>query len=84
MKVLGSRIWVEGQEEQEVSASGIIMTDGKSKKNPTRGKVAYQGSKVEEQLEGNEVVFGNKYTRVEHEDKTYLEMDIENVLAVIG
>ena len=93
IRPLHDRILVERLEEQETVRGGIIIPDS-AKEKPQEGKVLAVGAgKVDEDGKrhpldvkvGDRILFG-KYSgsEVKVDDKDYLIMREEDVLAVIG
>ncbi|WP_181350525.1 co-chaperone GroES [Thalassobacillus sp. CUG 92003] len=92
LKPLGDRIVIEIVEQEEKTASGIVLPDS-AKEKPQEGKVVAVGSgrvtdngeKVAlEVSEGNHVVF-SKFagTEVKYEGSDYLIVRESDILAVI-
>ncbi|MDR1614252.1 MAG: co-chaperone GroES [Campylobacteraceae bacterium] len=83
---LGQRILVERVEEQTTTASGIIIPDN-AKEKPLHGKVQAVSDEVKEKKlvgVGDTVVFA-KYSgsEITLDKKTYLVMNIEDVLGIL-
>ncbi|MFL1706159.1 co-chaperone GroES [Campylobacter sp. MOP7] len=80
---LGKRILVERLEDVKTTATGIIIPDN-AKEKPLSGKVLAVSSEVENVKAGDDVVFG-KYagTEITLEGKTYLVLNLDDVLGVI-
>jgi len=80
---LGKRVLVERLEDVKTTASGIIIPDN-AKEKPLSGKVLAVSSEVEGVSVGDSVVFA-KYggTEVVLEGKTYLVLNIDDVLGVL-
>ncbi|QKG29554.1 co-chaperone GroES [Campylobacter sp. RM16187] len=80
---LGKRVLVERLEDVKTTATGIIIPDN-AKEKPLSGKVLAVGSEVECIKAGDDVVFG-KYagTEITLEGKTYLVLNLDDVLGVI-
>ena len=83
LKPFVNRVIITKSEEEKKTASGIYIPDTATEK-PLTGVVNAVGSKVTELKEGDKVVFG-KYsgTEVKVEEKSYLIMKEEEVLAVL-
>ncbi|MEO1938380.1 MAG: co-chaperone GroES [Sulfurimonas sp.] len=83
-KPLGDRVLVERMEEENTTASGIIIPDN-AKEKPSRAKVLAVGSEVEDVKVDDVVVFG-KYagTDLVLEGKDYLVLDTSDILGVIA
>lgn len=80
---LGKRVLVERLEDVKTTASGIIIPDN-AKEKPLSGKVLAVSSEVEGVSVGDSVVFA-KYggTEVVLDGKTYLVLNIDDVLGVL-
>ena len=93
LKPLGDRLIVRAIEEEETTASGIVLPDT-AKEKPQKGKVLAVGDgKVNEDTgkrtpldvaEGDEVLY-SKYggTEVKYSGEEYLVLSARDVLAVI-
>lgn len=93
IKPLGDRVVIELVEQEEKTASGIVLPDS-AKEKPQEGKVIAVGSgrlndkgeRVALEVEvGNQVIF-SKYagTEVQYDDKEYLILREDDILAIIG
>ncbi|PYZ96361.1 co-chaperone GroES [Alteribacter lacisalsi] len=93
LKPLGDRIVIELVEQEEKTASGIVLPDS-AKEKPQEGKVVAvgagrvtdQGERIAlEVAEGDSVIF-SKYsgTEVKYGGKEYLVLRESDVLAVIN
>ncbi|MGC8878530.1 MAG: co-chaperone GroES [Anaerolineae bacterium] len=93
LRPLGDRVWIEPIEQEETTASGIILPET-AKEKPQEGKVLAVGpglrnDKGERQpldvKVGDRVLFA-KYagTEIKHEGKKYLIMRESDVLAIVG
>ncbi|QDI92543.1 co-chaperone GroES [Salicibibacter halophilus] len=93
LKPLGDRIVIEIVEQEEQTASGIVLPDS-AKEKPQEGKVVAVGSgRVTENgervalevNEGDAIIF-SKYagTEVKYNEKEYLILRESDVLAVVG
>lgn len=92
IKPLGDRVVIELVEQEEKTASGIVLPDS-AKEKPQEGKVIAVGSgKVEngekialEVSEGDRIIF-SKFagTEVKYEGTEYLILRENDILAVIG
>lgn len=80
---LGNRVLLERQEEATKTASGIIIPDN-AKEKPSQGSVVAISDEVENIKVGDSVVFG-KYsgTELTLEAKTYLVIEIDDILGII-
>ena len=80
---LGKRVLVERVEETKTTASGIIIPDN-AKEKPLSGERKAVGAEVEGVKVGDKVVFA-KYggTEINLDDKTYLVLNIDDVLGVL-
>lgn len=93
LKPLGDRIVIELVEQEEKTASGIVLPDS-AKEKPQEGKViavgkgrvTENGETVRPELsEGDKIVF-SKYagSEVKFEGKEYMILRESDVLAIIG
>jgi len=92
IKPLGDRVVIEPVDQEETTASGIVLPDS-AKEKPQEGKVVAVGAgKVEngervalEVSEGDHIIF-SKYagTEVEYKGKEYLILREDDILAVVG
>lgn len=93
IKPLGDRVIIELVEQEETTASGIVLPDSAQEK-PQEGKVVAVGSgRVSdngeklalEVAEGNRIIFA-KYagTEVEYKGTEYLILREDDILAIIG
>lgn len=93
LKPLGDRIVIELVEQEEKTASGIVLPDS-AKEKPQEGKVVAVGkgrvtengeTVTPELKEGDKIVF-SKYagSEVKFEGKEYMILRESDVLAVIG
>lgn len=80
---LGKRILVERLEDVKTTATGIIIPDN-AKEKPLSGKVLAVSAEVECVKVADQVVFA-KYggTEINLEGKTYLVLNLDDVLGVI-
>ncbi|MDL0089136.1 co-chaperone GroES [Campylobacter gastrosuis] len=80
---LGKRVLVERLEDVKTTATGIIIPDN-AKEKPLSGKVLAVSSEVEGVKVGDSVVFA-KYggTEITLEGKTFLVLNIDDVLGVL-
>lgn len=85
-KPLGQRVLVERVEEQTTTASGIIIPDN-AKEKPLHGTVIAISDEIKEKKLVNEkdVVIFAKYsgTEITIDNKTYLVMNIDDVLGIL-
>ena len=87
IKPLADRVLIRPADQEEKTASGIIIPDS-AKEKPLRGEViaAGGGTKDEEMvLKAGDIVLYGKYagTEVEHEGEKYLIMRQSDVLATL-
>jgi len=90
---LGGNILVEPVAEESKTAAGIVLPDTVDKEKPQKGKVialgtgklTSDGKKIEFNVKVGDVVVFKKYSpdEIEIEDKDYLIMSEEDILAVI-
>ena len=92
LRPLGDRVWVEPIEQEEMTASGIILPET-AKEKPQEGKVLAAGPGVRDDKGerqpldvkvGDRVLFA-KYagTEIKHEGTKYLIMRESDVLAFV-
>lgn len=85
-KPLGKRVLVERVEEQTTTSSGIIIPDN-AKEKPLHGTVVAVSDEIKEKKEVavNDVVIFAKYSgsEITIDDKTYLVMNIDDVLGIL-
>ena len=92
LKPLGDRVIIELVEQEETTASGIVLPDS-AKEKPQEGHVVAVGNgKVTDKGErialdvaaGDRVIF-SKYagTEIKHEDKEYLILRQDDILAIV-
>jgi chaperonin GroES len=93
LRPLGDRVWIEPIEQEETTASGIILPET-AKEKPQEGRVLAAGpglrnEKGERQpldvKKGDRVLFA-KYagTEIKQEGKKYLIMRESDILAIVG
>ncbi|MDD3646924.1 MAG: co-chaperone GroES [Candidatus Dojkabacteria bacterium] len=90
---LGANILVEPVSEESKTASGIVLPDTVDKEKPQKGKVVAlgtgkvtdDGKKVPFNVKIGDIVIFKKYSpdEMEIEDKEYLIMTEEDILAVL-
>lgn len=93
LKPLGDRVVIEFVEQEEKTASGIVLPDS-AKEKPQEGKVVAvgtgrvteNGERVAPEIsEGQRIIFAKfAGTEVKFEGKEYLILRESDVLAVIG
>lgn len=84
IKPLGDRVLVELVEQEEKTASGIVLPDS-AKEKPQEGKVVAVGKDVEDEIKVDDRVIYSKYagTEIKYDGKEYLILSKVDVLAVI-
>ena len=91
IKPLGDRVVIEVVEQEETTASGIVLPES-AKEKPQEGKVIAVGSgkiidgkKVDLEVKENDRIIFSKFagTEVKYEDKEYLILRENDILAVI-
>lgn len=92
LKPLGNRVIIERKEQEQTTKSGIVLTDSAKEKSNEgivvavgTGRVLDNGEKVVPEVkEGDRVVF-QEYagSEVKRGDKTYLILNVEDLLAII-
>lgn len=93
LKPLGDRVIIEVVEQEEKTASGIVLPDS-AKEKPQEGKVVAVGSgrvtengeKVALEVKEGETVIYSKFagTEVKYEGKEYLILRENDILAIVG
>ena len=93
IKPIGGNILVEPVSDEKVTSTGIVLPDTVSKEKPQRGKVIALGTGKLDQngkmipfnVKVGDIVMFKKYSpdELEIEDKEYLIMDENAILAVI-
>lgn len=93
LKPLGDRVVIEVIEQEETTASGIVLPDS-AKEKPQEGKVVAVGSgrvtdngeKVALEVSENDHIIFSKFagTDVKYEGKEYLILRENDILAVLG
>lgn len=93
LKPLGDRVVIELVEQEEQTASGIVLPDS-AKEKPQEGKVVAvgtgrvteNGEKVAPEVSEGDAIIFSKYagTEVKHGDNEYLILRESDILAVIG
>jgi chaperonin GroES len=85
-KPLGQRVLVERVEEQTKTASGIIIPDN-AKEKPLHGTIIAVSDEIKEKklVQEKDVVVFAKYSgsEITIDDKTYLVMNIDDVLGIL-
>jgi chaperonin GroES len=82
---LGNRVLIEREEEQNKTATGIIIPDT-AKEKPLKGKVVAVGADaVEEGIEEDAIVVFQKYsgTEITLDGKEYLILNSDEILGVM-
>jgi chaperonin GroES len=92
LKPLADRLVVEPQEQEEVTASGIVLPET-AKERPQRGKVVAAGpgryggenERLPMDVEEGDIILFAKYagTEIKIDDKKYLILKESDVLAII-
>ncbi|WP_053026355.1 co-chaperone GroES [Staphylococcus haemolyticus] len=92
LKPLGNRVIIERKEQEQTTKSGIVLTDSAKEKSNEgivvavgTGRVLDNGEKVAPEVkEGDRIVF-QEYagSEVKRGDKTYLILNVEDLLAII-
>lgn len=92
LKPLGNRVIIERKEQEQTTKSGIVLTDSAKEKSNEgivvavgTGRVLDNGEKVAPEVkEGDRVVFLEYAgSEVKRGDKTYLILNVEDLLAII-
>ena len=83
-KPLGLRVLVERVEEENKTASGIIIPDNATQK-PSQGEVVAVSKDVSEIKLSDKVIFGQfSGNEVSIEAVKYLVLDVEDIFGIIG
>lgn len=84
IRPLGDRVLIELVEQEETTASGIVLPDS-AKEKPQEGKVIAVGKDAEDDIKVDDRVIYSKYagTEVEYDGKEYLILGKMDILAVI-
>lgn len=84
IKPLGDRVLIELVEQEETTASGIVLPDS-AKEKPQEGKVVAVGKDAEDEIKVDDRVIYSKYagTEVEYDGVEYLILGKMDILAVI-
>lgn len=84
LKPLNDRVLVKRLEEENKTASGIIIPDN-SKEKPAQGEVVAVGNKAEDVKAGDKVIFG-KYSgqEVKVEGQEFIIMKEEEIFGILG
>ncbi|KAB8125702.1 co-chaperone GroES [Gracilibacillus oryzae] len=93
LKPLGDRVIIEVVEQEEKTASGIVLPDS-AKEKPQEGRVvavgsgrvADNGEKIALEVNEGETVIYSKFagTEVKYEGKEYLILRESDILAIVG
>jgi len=83
LKPLGDRLVVEPIEQNETTASGLVLPET-AKEKPQKGKVEAVGSEVKELKVGNIILF-DKYSgsKVNIDGTDYLIVKEEDILGIV-
>ncbi|SOC41270.1 co-chaperone GroES [Salinicoccus kekensis] len=92
LKPLGNRVIIDLTQEEETTKSGIILTDS-AKEKPQEGtvvavgtgKILDNGTRVEVEVNVGDKVVYSKFagTELKHEDKDYLILTDNEILAIV-
>ena len=84
IRPLGERVLIKQTKQEEVTKSGIVLSDTVSKEKPIIGEVSAIGESIKEIKVGDKVIY-EKYagTEVKDNDETYLLLEEKNVLAIV-
>ena len=93
LRPLGDRVWIEPIEQEETTASGIILPET-AKEKPQEGRVLAvgpgarddQGKRIAMDVNVGDRVLFAKYagTEIKHEGKKHLIMRESDILAIVG
>lgn len=84
IKPLGDRVLIELVEQEETTASGIVLPDSAQEK-PQEGKVVAVGKDAEDDLKENDRVIYSKFagTEVKYDGVEYLILSKVDILAIV-
>lgn len=84
LKPLGDRVVIEPIEQEETTASGIVLPDT-AKEKPQQGKVLAVGPDIEGEISADDRVLYAKYagTEVKLDDKKVLILSESDILALV-
>jgi chaperonin GroES len=92
LKPLGNRVIIDLTQEEETTKSGIILTDS-AKEKPQEGtvvavgtgKILDNGTRVEVEVNVGDKVVYSKFagTELKHEDRDYLILTDNEILAIV-
>lgn len=92
-KPLSNHIFIEPQEEEKTTKSGIVLPDTAEKERPIKGKILAvgpgklneKGERIPMSVKVGDVVLFKKYgpDEVEIDEKKYLVGDEEDILAIL-
>jgi chaperonin GroES len=85
VKPLGDRVVIQPIEQEDMTASGIVLPDT-AKEKPQKGLVLAVGPDVEGEIKVDNKVLYAKYagTEIKIDDKEVLILREEDILALIG
>ena len=85
VKPLGDRVVIEPIEQEEMTASGIVLPDT-AKEKPQQGLVLVVGPDVEGDIKVDNKVLYAKYagTEIKVDDKDVLILREDDILALVG
>lgn len=94
IKPLGGRVLIKPLEDEEVTASGLIIPDTAEKEKPQQGvvvalgtgKIGEDGKKIEFSVSAGDKVVFKKYSpdEVEVDDVEYLVIEEDDILAIVN
>lgn len=92
LKPLGNRVVIDLTQKEETTKSGIVLTDS-AKEKPQEGTVVEVGSgrvldngtRIEVEVKPGDRVVYSKFagTEIKHEDKDYLVLADNEILAIV-
>src|SRR5699024_9609716 len=92
LKPLGNRVVIDLTQKEETTKSGIVLTDS-AKEKPQEGtvvglgagKVLDNGTRLEVEVKRGDRVVYSKFasTEIKHEDKDYLVLADNEILAIV-
>jgi chaperonin GroES len=85
VRPLGENVLIEPAKKETKTGSGIYLPETASKEKPQQGKVVAVGDDEKITVKKGQKVIYNRYagTEIEIEDKEYLVVKVEDIVAVI-
>ena len=84
MQMIGNKVLIEPDKIKETTDSGIIISKAEAE-IPTKGIVISTGSKVQELIEGDYVIYEPRHAmRMEYKNEEYLMFPESSIIAKIN